>query len=222
MLHRRRFLKSASAVALGGMVMPVLPARAAAQAGKAGKAGKGPVDEESLLRPGVLPDQALGNPDAKVRIVEYMSMTCGYCADFHNKTFGEIKERYIDTGKVYFVIREFPLDPLASAGFMLARNAPGGRYFDVVSMLFKTQAEWAFVPDPLTGLRNVSKQLGYSPATFEATLSDQKLLDGLTASRDRGSKEFGVTGTPTFFINGAREVGFMTVEELSGKIEALL
>ena len=123
---------------------------------------------------------------------------------------------------MYFIIREYPLDPLASAGFMLARNAPGGKYFDVISFLFRTQAECAFVADPLAGLRNVSKQFGYSPATFEATLTDQKLLDGLNASRDRGSEEFGVTGTPTFFINGTREVGFMTVEEMSGKIDPLL
>ena len=175
-----------------------------------------------LMKPGALPDMALGDPNAKVKIVEYMSMTCSHCSDFHIKTFDEIKTKYIDTGKVYFVIREFPLDPLAAAAFMLARNAPGGKYFEVVSNLFKTQSEWAFVEDPLAGLRNVSKQFGYSPATFEATLTDQKLLDDLNATRKRGGDEFGITGTPTFFINGQREVGFMSVEELSAKIDPLL
>ena len=120
------------------------------------------------------------------------------------------------------MIREFPLDPLAAAAFMQARNAPGGKYFEVVSNLFKTQSEWSFVEDPLAGLRNVSKQFGYSPATFEATLTDQKLLDDLNATRKRGGDEFGITGTPTFFINGQREVGFMSVEELSAKIDPLL
>jgi protein-disulfide isomerase len=216
MLSRRQFLASANAITVGIAALLTLSNRAFAQP------TAGSVDVAKLLQPGVLPDLALGNPDAKVKTVEYMSMTCSHCANFHNKTFDEIKKKYIDTGKMYFIIREYPLDPLASAGFMLARNAPGGKYFDVISFLFRTQAEWAFVADPLAGLRNVSKQFGYSPATFEATLTDQKLLDGLNASRDRGSEEFGVTGTPTFFINGTREVGFMTVEEMSGKIDPLL
>lgn len=216
MLNRRRLLATANAVTMGLATSVAFPFASFAQSRDAA------VDEAKLLVPGALPDQSLGDPKAKVRIVEYMSMTCSHCANFHNKTFESIKLDYIDTGKLYFVIREYPLDPLAAAGFMLARNAPGGKYFDVVSILFKTQSEWAFVADPLAGLRNVSKQFGYSPATFEATLTNQSLLDGLNASRERGSREFGVTGTPTFFINGTREVGFMTVEEMSTKIRAML
>ncbi len=216
MLTRRRFLTTTAVAAAGFAALASLPGLAFAQEPAA------TVDMAELMKPGVLPEMALGNPDAKVKIVEYMSMTCSHCADFHNKTFEEIKTKYIDTGKIYFVIREFPLDPLAAAGFMLARNAPGGKYFEVVSYLFKTLREWAFVEDPLSGLRNVSKQFGYSPATFEATLTDQKLLDDLNATRKRGADEFGITGTPTFFINGQREVGFMSVEEMSAKIDPLL
>ncbi len=216
MLTRRRFLMTTAIAAAGLAVLASFPTLALAQEPAA------TVDVAELMKPGVLPEMALGNPDAKVKIVEYMSMTCSHCADFHNKTFDAIKTKYIDTGKIYFVIREFPLDPLAAAGFMLARNAPGGKYFDVVSYLFKTQDQWAFVDDPLSGLRNVSKQFGYSPATFEATLTDQKLLDDLNATRKRGGDEFGITGTPTFFINGQREVGFMSVDEMSAKIDPLL
>lgn len=216
MLTRRRFLTTTAVAAAGFAALASFPALALAQEPAA------TVDLTELMKPGVLPEMALGNPDAKVKIVEYMSMTCSHCADFHNKTFEEIKTKYIDTGKIYFVIREYPLDPLAAAGFMLARNAPGGKYFEVVSYLFKTLTEWAYVEDPLSGLRNVSKQFGYSPATFEATLTDQKLLDDLNATRKRGADEFGVTGTPTFFINGTREVGFMSVEEMSAKIDPLL
>ena len=216
MLTRRRFLTTTAVAAAGFAALASFPGLAFAQEPAA------TVDVTELMKPGALPDMALGDPNAKVKIVEYMSMTCSHCADFHNKTFDEIKTKYIDTGKVYFVIREFPLDPLAAAAFMLARNAPGGKYFEVVSNLFKTQSEWAFVEDPLAGLRNVSKQFGYSPATFEATLTDQKLLDDLNATRKRGGDEFGITGTPTFFINGQREVGFMSVEEMSAKIDPLL
>ena len=216
MLTRRRFLTTTAVAAAGFAALASFPGLAFAQEPAA------TVDVTELMKPGALPDMALGDPNAKVKIVEYMSMTCSHCSDFHIKTFDEIKTKYIDTGKVYFVIREFPLDPLAAAAFMLARNAPGGKYFEVVSNLFKTQSEWAFVEDPLAGLRNVSKQFGYSPATFEATLTDQKLLDDLNATRKRGGDEFGITGTPTFFINGQREVGFMSVEELSAKIDPLL
>ena len=216
MLTRRRFLMTTAIAAAGFAAMASFPKLAFAQEPSA------TVDVTELMKPGVLPEMALGNPDAKVKIVEYMSMTCSHCADFHNKTFDEIKKKYIDTGKVYFVIREFPLDPLAAAGFMLARNAPGGKYFEVVSYLFKTQSQWAFVDDPLSGLRNVSKQFGYSPSTFEATLSDQKLLDNINETRKHGADAFGITGTPTFFINGKREVGFMSVDEMSAKIDPLL
>lgn len=216
MLTRRRFLLTTAVAAAGFAALASFPGLAFAQEPPA------TVDQTELMKPGVLPDMALGNPDAKVKIVEYMSMTCSHCADFHNKTFDEIKTKYIDTGKIYFVIREFPLDPLAAAGFMLARNAPGGKYFEVVSYLFKTQSQWAFVDDPLSGLRNVSKQFGYSPSTFEATLTDQKLLDDINETRKRGSDQFGITGTPTFFINGTREVGFLSVDEMSAKIDPLL
>ncbi|PIO98764.1 thioredoxin domain-containing protein [Pleomorphomonas carboxyditropha] len=216
MLTRRRFLVTTAIAAAGFAVLASFPGLAFAQEPAA------TVDEAELLKPGVLPDMALGNPDAKVKIVEYMSMTCSHCADFHNKTFDEIKAKYIDTGKIYFIVREFPLDPLAAAGFMLARNAPGDKYFDVVSYLFKTQSQWAFVDDPLSGLRNVSKQFGYSPSTFEATLTDQKLLDDINATRQHGADAFGITGTPTFFINGKREVGFMSVDEMSAQIDPLL
>jgi protein-disulfide isomerase len=216
MLTRRRFLVSTAVAAVAFAAVASLPGLAFAQEPPA------TVDEAELMKPGVLPEMALGNPDAKVKIVEYMSMTCSHCADFHNKTFDAFKTKYVDTGKVYFIVREFPLDPLAAAGFMLARNAPGGKYFDVVSYLFKTQSQWAFVDDPLSGLRNVSKQFGYSPSTFEATLTDQKLLDNINATRERGSKDFGITGTPTFFINGQRAVGFMSIDELSAKIDPLL
>lgn len=218
MLTRRRFLMTTAIAAAGFAAVASFPGLAFAQEPAA------TVDETELMKPGALPDMALGNPDAKVKIVEYMSMTCPHCADFHNKTFDEIKAKYIDTGKVYFVIREFPLDPIAAAGFMLARNAPGGKYFEVVSYLFKTMDQWAYVPQEriVPGLMNVAKQFGYSPATFEATLADQKLLDAVNATRKRGGDEFGITGTPTFFINGKREVGFMSVEELSAKIDPLL
>jgi protein-disulfide isomerase len=178
--------------------------------------------EQELMKPGPMPEMALGDPNAPVTIVEYASMTCGHCANFHKTTWPVLKSEYIDTGKVYFILREFPLDPLAAAGFMLARNAPGERYFDVVDLLFERQQEWAFSDNPVEALSTLSKQFGYSPATFESTLKDQALLDNINAVRARGAEEFKVDSTPTFFINGEAVKGAMTPEGLRAKLDPLL
>jgi len=214
MLDRRQFMKTAAALSGAVAGLTLLPGWALAQAKT--------VDVTELMKPGDLPEMGLGNKDAKVTIIEYLSMTCPHCARFAATTFPVLKEKYIDTGKVYYIMREFPLDPLAAAGFMLARNAPGGKYFEVVDYLFKTQKDWAYSNDPVTALRDISKQFGYSPSTFEATLSDQKLLDAINASRTRGANVFGVDATPTFFFNGVKVSGELTPDDISSRIDALL
>lgn len=215
MLSRRRFLATTATFALVALAAPSFTLEALAQ-----KADT--VDTAELMKPGPLPEKALGDPNAKVVMVEYLSMTCPHCAHFHETTFPTLKEKYIDTGKVYFVMREFPLDALAAAGFMLARNAPGDKYFEVVKTLFAHLKEWAYTDDPVTALRNISKQFGYAPATFDATLSDQKLLDAINTVRARGADVFGVNSTPTFFINGERVRGAMSPEDLAAKLDPLL
>src|SRR3954469_8244987 len=123
------------------------------------------VPVEALAQPGPLGDVALGPADAKVTIIEYASITCSHCAAFHKETYPELKKRYIDTGKVRFILREFPLDPLATAGFMLARCAAGsdgGKYYALVDTLFPSRATWAFVKEPLPPLRTIGKQAGLS------------------------------------------------------------
>lgn len=118
--NRRTVMRSA-ALALG---LAVLPAAAMAQ-------GKTP---EALLQAGPLGDKVLGRDDAPVTIIEYASLTCGHCANFHNKTFPALKEKYIDTGKVRLIFREFPLDPLSTAASMMARCSSEQRYFPLVSV----------------------------------------------------------------------------------------
>ncbi|CAN7601409.1 DsbA family protein [Rhizobium sp. LjRoot30] len=180
------------------------------------------VDMAEVLKPGALPEQALGPEDAKVTIVEYMSMTCPHCAHFHNTTFDEIKKKYIDTGKVRFIIREFPFDPRAAAAFMLSRCAPNNGYFPMVSMLFKQQEAWAAAPDGREALLQMSKLAGFTQESFEACLTDQKLLDDVNSVRERGAKDFGVNSTPTFIVNGKRYSGDMSVEIMSALIDSLL
>jgi protein-disulfide isomerase len=177
------------------------------------------ISAAELMAPGALPDHAMGNSDAPVTVIEYASLTCPHCANFATTTFPELKKRYIDTGKVRFIYRDFPLDQLAAAGSMLARCVPGDKYFDVIEALFQQQSKWA-VNKPLPPLLAIAKQVGFTQQSFEACLSNQKLLDDLQKDRDRAAKQFGVNSTPTFFINGKLHRGGMTIDEMEKAIDS--
>ncbi|MHB2166945.1 DsbA family protein [Alsobacter sp. R-9] len=179
----------------------------------AGPAAAQTVSTSELAVASPLGDVVLGKDDAKVTIYEYASMTCSHCATFHAKTWPELKKKYIDTGKVRFVLREFPLDPLATAGFMLARCAGNERYYPIVDLLFAQQKNWAFVDKPVDALLGLVKQAGFTQESFEACLKNQQIYDAVNATRDRGAK-LGVNSTPTFFINGQIQRGALTIEEL--------
>jgi protein-disulfide isomerase len=179
------------------------------------------VDVEQLMAEGALPDVVEGEANAPVTIVEYASMTCSHCATFHTKVYPTLKSKYIDTGKAKFMLREFPLDPLATAGFMLARCA-GDKREAMIELLFGQQKNWAFIDKPLDGLANIVKQTGMGQETFEKCLKDQALYDKVNTVRDRGAEKFGVNATPTFFINGKRVSGEMTVEQLDKELTPLL
>jgi protein-disulfide isomerase len=181
---------------------------------------QGPTVEE-LMRPGPLPDLVLGKADAPVTIVEYASMTCPHCASFHKTTYPALKSKYIDTGKVRFVFREFPLDDLAVAASMLARCAGGEKSMAMIDVLFASQDKWA-VRDPIPPLLQIAKQAGFTQASFDTCLKDQKLYNDILAVRERGSKEFKVESTPTLFVNGKLQKGGATIEELDKLIQPLL
>ena len=177
-----------------------------------------------LQQPGTLGDMVLGADNAPVTIIEYASMTCSHCADFHNKTYPKLKERYIDTGKVRFILREFPLDPLAAGAFMLARCAgkdDKNKYFAMVETLFHQQRDW-LVQRPLDPLKAIAKQAGFSEQTFEQCLANQQVLNGIEQVRQRASEKLGVNSTPTFFINGKIQRGAISIEELDRQIESYL
>ena len=179
---------------------------------------------EELMRPGPLPDLVLGKADAPVTVIEYASMTCPHCANFHKTTYQALKTKYIDTGKVRFIFREFPLDELAVAGSMLARCAgkdDSAKAMALIDVLFAGQEKWA-VREPLPALRQIAKQAGFTEKTFDDCLKDQKLYNDIMAVRERGSKEYKVESTPTLFINGKMQKGGATIEELDKIIEPLL
>jgi protein-disulfide isomerase len=210
---RRDLLKFAAAGSALGAAQLVGLTSAAAQNAR--------VDVEQLMAEGALPDVVEGEANAPVTIVEYASMTCSHCATFHTKVYPTLKSKYIDTGKAKFMLREFPLDPLATAGFMLARCA-GDKREAMIELLFGQQKNWAFIDKPLDGLANIVKQTGMSQETFEKCLKDQALYDKVNTVRDRGAEKFGVNATPTFFINGKRVSGEMTVEQLDKELTPLL
>lgn len=178
----------------------------------ADKAASGKVSMDELMAANALPDVTQGKADAPVTIVEYASMTCSHCAAFHHDVFPELKKSYVDTGKVKFVLREFPLDPIATAAFMLAREM-GDKRDAVVDLLFSQQKNWAFTEKPIDGLANVLKQAGLSQEKVEAVLKDQELYKKINDVRDRAAQKFGVSSTPTFFINGDKYTGEMSVAD---------
>lgn len=200
---------------------PEAPAKPATPAAVEAPEAQGTVDMAELLKPGALPDKQLGKDDAKVTIVEYASMTCPHCAHFAETTFPDLKTKYIDTGKARYILREFPFDPSAEAGFMLARCAKDN-YFPMVDVLFKQQANWVGVSNTKDALLQISKLAGFTQESFEACLTDQKLLDDVRAVQKRGANEFKVDSTPTFFINGKTYKGAMSIEEMSAIIDPLL
>jgi protein-disulfide isomerase len=172
-----------------------------------------------LLAPGALPDSWIGSKDAPITIVEYASMTCPHCAAFHAETWPALKSKYIDTGKARFVLREFPLDPLATAGFMLARCAGPDKRNAVTDLLFDQQKNWAFVDKPVDALAATVRQAGINQAQFEACLKDQNLYSQVNQMRDQASSKFNIQATPTFFINGRKYTGELSVAQVDKDIE---
>ena len=183
---------------------------------------RGDVDMDKVLAPGPLKEMAIGEDNAPVTIVEYMSMTCPHCRQFHEETYPALKEKYIDTGKVRFILREFPLDPRAAAAIMLARCAPNDQYFPMVDVLFKRQTVWATAQDARTELLNIAKLAGFTQESFEACLTNQQLLDDVNSVRTTAAEDFGVDATPTFFIDGKRYSGDMSIGQMSAIIDPLL
>lgn len=169
--------------------------------------------EKELAVPGPLGDMSLGDKNAPVKVYEYASLTCSHCAEFNKDTFPSFKKDYIDTGKVYYTLRDFPFDPIATAAYMLAHCAGPERYFGFVDVLFSTQTQWAFVETPMEALKGIARQGGFSEEKFDACMKDEKIFDHVKATAQRGSTEFGVRSTPTFFINGEKVEGAIPYSE---------
>ena len=177
-----------------------------------------------VAKPVSLPDMALGPAGAAVTITEFASMTCPHCAAFNEAVFPKIKSEYIDSGKIRYIFREFPLDIKAAAGSMLARciaKDDSGKYFAVIDMLFKQQMDWASKNTAET-LTRIGKQAGLSQQQVEDCLKDQSLLDKIAADQKYAAEVLKVDSTPTFFVNGEKIKGETSFEEFDKKIKSLL
>jgi protein-disulfide isomerase len=210
---RRALLRSAAGTA----------ALAASSTAWAQKKADAPVALDELMKPDELPELVLGKADAPCTIIEYASMTCGHCANFHTKVFPLIKEKYIETGKVRFIMREFPLDTLAAAASMLARCAGGDKTVPMIDVLFAKQEDWAFQrQNAVPELFKIAKQAGFTQESFDKCLTDQALLVKITKGRERASSKFGVDSTPAFFINGKKLKDGPTIEAFEKAIAEVI
>lgn len=182
----------------------------------------GDASATNTAQPGPLKEMVLGDPNAPIKVIEYASMTCPHCASFHNGTYHALKEKYIDTGKVSFAFREFPLDQVAATVSVLARCAPEEKFFDVIDIFFKTQPTWRTGNNPLPGIVAIAKQVGFTQQSFNACLQNQQVIDGVNAIRKHGDETMKVEATPTFFINGKKVSGALSLEAFEKEFESYL
>ncbi|MDE2446686.1 MAG: DsbA family protein, partial [Alphaproteobacteria bacterium] len=188
------------------------------------------IDLTDLMTPPAEGDVVLGPDTAKVTIVEYLSASCPHCADFYKDVFVQFRKDYVDTGKVKFVFREFPHNDQAMGAFMLARCVAGAKtptdkvnvtkYLALIDIFFTTQPKW--VPDAYNQLKDIGKQAGLSAEDFDKCLKNVDVAKGIMAVRDKADKSYGVTGIPTFFINGKLWDGERTLDALKKYVDPLL
>jgi protein-disulfide isomerase len=180
------------------------------------------IDVAKLMKPAGNTDHPLGPATAKVTIIEYASPTCPHCALFASTVFPELKKKYIDTNKVQFILRPFLRNTLDAVVFLLAEAAGPTKYYDVIDTFFKTQDQWVTSTTPKDAILGIAKQLGFTDDSFNVALTNQPLFDGMKSLLDQATKDIGVTGTPTFFVNGQQMTGERSLDQFSAAIDPLL
>ncbi len=179
------------------------------------------LDMDSNIIDVSLEELTLGDPNAPITIIEYASMTCSHCAEFHNKTYPDLKKNHIDTGEVKFIFREFPLDKLAMATSMLARCVDNEISMAFIEILFKNRDRW-ISENALNELKNFSKQAGLDSNEFDACLNNQQLLDDLIAGKEKAIEDYKINSTPSFIINGEVVSGNKPYSFFKSEIEQIL
>ncbi len=203
MITRREALAAVGALAAAAAALPASSALAAGET----------VDDT---------DMVLGDRDAPVTIIEYSSLTCPHCRDFHLNTLPALKARYLDTGKARLVYRDFPFDRPALLAAALAHCAGPDRFFGFLEVLFRGQSSWSRASDPAAALKRIGRLGGLSAAKIDACFADRALLDRILRERLDGAKVFSVDSTPTFIINGRKLIGAQPIDRFAAVIDPLL
>lgn len=206
-ISRRNFIKNGS----------ILPFAATAAAGLF-SAGDAHAAKPQILQS----DHVLGFPTAPITIIEYASLTCGHCGNFHKFTFGDLKKNYVDSGKAKFVYRHFPLDRFAFIAAILSEcTNDDSAFFEMIGALFEQQEEWTRADDPALALIEIGEKNGIALEEFVTCLTNQELVDGIASESLIGSTQFGVDSTPTLFIQGEKYERDRSFEAMDSYLKTL-
>lgn len=167
-------------------------------------------------------DHILGNPDAPITMIEYASLTCPHCADFHNNVLPEIKKNYIDEGLVRLIYRDFPLDKVALRGSLIAACGPDENYFRIIGVIFNSQEQWATTADPVAALDQIGRMGGLSAEAIDACTNDDALIQKILARAQEAQNLYGINSTPSFVINGQVVKGTLPYEEYDAILKEML
>ena len=183
----------------------------------------GPADtaiplKEQMLEPGPLGEREYGSRNAPVTIIEYASLTCPHCRNYHRNVFPKVKRQYIDTGKVRYIIREFPIGRSAGNAAIATRCVPKNKYLGLTEAYLSRQGQWVSQDVRLDKIYAVAKSSGLSRTEFDKCLANQSIIDGIKEVKQRGRK-YGVIGTPTLFINGQKAQGAVSFDQIKAMID---
>jgi len=179
------------------------------------------VQAQEVTPPEGYPERVLGDPDAPITIYEYSSLTCPHCATFHEETLPKLQEAYIDTGKAKLVFRDFPLDPVAMAGALMARCAPEPMYFKLINVLFDTQKKWSRADQPLEALKQYGRLAGMDGATIDACFENEDLFKAIQAVQQQAQDVHKINSTPSFVIDGTVHPGAIGFDYVSRILDSM-
>lgn len=174
-----------------------------------------------IMKPGPLPERAMGRADAPVTLIEYASLTCPYCRTFHEKVLADIKKQYIDKGQVRLIVREFPIGKTAGAATIVNRCIREDKYFALLHRFLVEQKTWVSQEVRRDAIYEVARKEGMTRAQFDACFEDKQLVEGLKQVKERG-RQLGVVGTPTFFVQDVKLRTSPSVEDLKRALDAAI
>ena len=169
-----------------------------------------------------LEKKSFGNEDAKIKMLEFASLTCGHCAKFHNEVMLIIKENYIEKGLIHFTYKDFPLDKYALKATIIARCSGNKNFFNFLDVFYKKQKDWTRTQDPFKSLLKIAKFGGLKDEELKVCVGNKSIEDGILKDRLKSSKDYDITATPTIYLNGEKYKGDLTIEALDSKLKSLL